>query len=38
MHQVTWLYEAVMAGEKVTLVISKGGRDFTYFLQLQTHW
>jgi hypothetical protein len=26
----------VVAGEEVTLVISKEGKDFMYFLQLQT--
>jgi hypothetical protein len=26
------------AGEEVTLVISKRGKDFVYFLQLQTRW
>jgi hypothetical protein len=37
-HQAMWLDQAVVAGEEVTLVISKGGKDFTYFLRLQTHW
>jgi hypothetical protein len=37
-HQAAWLYQAVVAGEEVTLVISKGGKDFMHFLQLQTHW
>jgi hypothetical protein len=32
------LYQAVVAGEEVTLAISKVGKDFTYYLQLQTHW
>jgi hypothetical protein len=35
-HQAVWLYQAVVAGEEVTLVISKGEKDFMYFLQLQT--
>jgi hypothetical protein len=33
-HQATWLYQDVVAGEEVALAIIKGGRDFTYFLQL----
>jgi hypothetical protein len=37
-HQATWLYHAVVAGEELALVISKWGKDFTYFLWLQTQW
>jgi hypothetical protein len=28
----------VVAGEELPLVINKGGKDFMYFLWLQTHW
>jgi hypothetical protein len=37
-HQAMWLYHMVVAWDEVTLVISKGGRDFTYFLRLRAHW
>jgi hypothetical protein len=37
-HQATRLYQLVAAGEEVTLVISKDGRDIMYFLQFQTQW
>jgi hypothetical protein len=36
LHQVTWLYQAVVAGEEVNLVIGNRGKDFTYFSWLQT--
>jgi hypothetical protein len=26
-HQAVWLYHTVVAGEEVTLAISKGGKD-----------
>jgi hypothetical protein len=33
-RQSAWLYQAVVvAGEEVSLVISKGGKDFSYLLQ-----
>jgi hypothetical protein len=37
-HQAVWFYQAVVAGEEVTLVISKRGENFTYFLWLKTCW
>jgi hypothetical protein len=37
-HEAMWLYQAVVAGEEVTLAISKVGKHFTYFLRLQTCW
>jgi hypothetical protein len=37
-YQAVRLYQAVVTGEEVTSEISKGGKDFTCFLQLQTHW
>jgi hypothetical protein len=29
-HQVAWLYQAVVAGEEVTLAINKGGKDHVF--------
>jgi hypothetical protein len=37
-HGAVWLYRMVVAGEEVTLVINKGGKEFMFFLWLQTWW
>jgi hypothetical protein len=33
-HQTAWIYQAVVAGEEATLVISKGGKDDDEFAML----
>lgn len=35
-YQASWLYTAVVEGEKVTLAISKKGKDFTYCVHINT--